>query len=66
MGPATGSLDYRARPRYKPQAAYDAHQHPGQLVPIYALNPPLHICKLKLYPIEKKMHISVVQVADYK
>ena len=66
MGPATDSLDHRARPRYKPKAAYNAHQRPGQLAPIYALSPPPHICKLELCPIKQKLHVSLAQVADYK
>ena len=66
MGPATDSLDYRARLRYKPKAAYNAHQCPGQLAPIYTLSRPPHICKLELCPTKQKLHVSLAQVADYK
>ena len=59
MGPATDSLDHRARLRYKPKATYDAHQRPGQLAPINSLSPPPHICKPKLSPVEKKLHVPL-------
>ena len=65
-GLATDSLDHRAWPRYKPKATYVAHQHPGQLAPIYALSPPPHICKLELYLINQKLYVSLARVADYK
>ena len=39
---------------------YTLHSH------VHTLSPPPHICKPNCCPVEKKLHVSLARVADYK